>query len=292
VPALGPDSLVFNTTNIVSAGLREIVRAAVAGGYDAITVWPQDLRGLQAEGRDLADARRLIEDAGLVVADVDCLLTWSELVRPKPGEAMIELLEEDAYFEVAEALGARSINLTQGFGTELDYDRAAEDLARVCDRAREHGLLVTYEFLPWSGVPDVAAALDLVTRTGRANATILFDSWHWFRGAADIEMLRAIPGERIASTQWNDAPREAWASLPEEAMRGRLLPGEGAIPLVELVRVLDEIGCRAPVGVEVIQARHETMEPERVGRDTAAAMRGVLAEARPGRANGKGVDRG
>ncbi len=280
---LGPEHLVFNTTNILSASFPDVVAAAVAGGYDAISVWPQDLRSARAAGLDWDDARRLLADNGLVVADLDCLLTWTDQAIPAPGEAMVELLEERDYLEIAEQLGARSLNLTQGFGRVLDYDRAAEDLARVCDRAREHGLLVTYEFLPWSGVPTIVHALDLIGRTGRDNATILFDSWHWFRGGADLEGLRTIPGDKIASTQWNDAPREAWDDLPAEAMRARLLPGDGAIPLVPLLRTLDEIGCRAPTGVEVISEEHEGMDPVDVGRRTAAAMRAVLSEAgRPG----------
>jgi len=93
-------------------------------------------------------------------------------------------------------------------------------------------------------------------------------------------MLRRIPGEKIGSTQWNDAPTQPWPSLPEEAMQGRLLPGEGDIPLALLVRTLDEIGSRAPTGVEVICERHESMDPAEVGRQTAEAMRRVLAEAR------------
>lgn len=282
MPELGPEHLVFNTTNIVSAGVREVVAAAVAGSYDAISIWPQDVHKAREEGLDVADVRKLIEENGLVVADVDCLLTWSELVRPEPGQAVVELGEAREFFELGEALDARSINLTQGFGGELDYDRAAEDLAAVCDRAAEHGLLVTYEFLPWSGVPNIAAALDLISRTGRDNATILFDSWHWYRGGADLEMLRGIPGEKIGSTQWNDAPSQPWPDLLAEAMQGRRLPGEGDIPLAELLRTLDEIGSRAPTGVEVICEAHESMDPAEVGRQTADAMRRVIAEARGG----------
>ena len=63
-------------------------------------------------------------------------------------------------------------------------------------------------------------------------------------------------------------------------MTERLSPGEGVIPLVDLVRTLDEIGSRAPIGVEVINERHETMDPAEVGRYTAADMRRVLAAAR------------
>jgi sugar phosphate isomerase/epimerase len=282
MPALGPESLVFNTTNILGGGVREIVAAAIAGEYDAISIWPHDVERARAEGLTLPDIRHLLEDSGLVVSDVDPLLAWSDQGLPKPGEAMIELAPEDSFYEIGEALEARSINVVQGFGSTLDLDRAAEDLARVCRRANEHGLLVTFEFLPWTGVPDVTVCLDLLTRTGCDNATIMFDSWHWFRGARDLDALRAIPGDRIGSTQFNDAPEKASDNLPREAMEARLSPGEGDIPLVDLVRALDEIGSRAPIGVEVIHARHEQMDPSEVGRYTAADMRRVLAEARGG----------
>lgn len=279
---LGPNSLVFNTTNILGGGVREIVAAAVAGQYDAISIWPQDVERARTEGLELADIRSLLADNGLVVSDVDPLLGWSDLVLPRPGEAMFDLAPEESFYVIGEALGARSINVVQGFGSTLDLDRAAEDLARVCHRAAEHGLLVTFEFLPWTGVPNVTICLDLLERTGCENATIMFDSWHWFRGARDLDALRAIPGDRIGSTQFNDAPLTPSENLSAEAMSARLSPGEGEIPLVELVRVLDEIGSRAPIGVEVIHARHEKMDPAEVGRYTAADMRRVLAEARKG----------
>ena len=277
---LGPDDLVFNTTNILSGGVREIVAAAVAGGYRGITIWPSDVARAEADGMSLADVKAYVHDHGLVVTDVDCLLGWTPQALPKPGEAMVEIVPTDRFFEIAEALDADAINLAQGFGSELDLDRAAEDLATLARRAGEHGRNVNFEFLPWCGVPDVTACLDLIERTGCPNMTIMFDTWHWFRGARDLEALRKIPGARIASTQFNDAPEKPADDLMVEAMEARLLPGEGDIPLVDLVRALDEIGSRAPIGVEVISKAHDSMSPEAVGRTTADAMRRVLREAR------------
>ena len=199
---------------------------------------------------------------------------------PKPGDAIVEIVHEDVFFEIAEALDASAINVAQGFGAELDLDRAAEDLARVAHRAAEHGRDVCFEFLPWCGVPDVTTCLDLLERTGCSNTRIMFDAWHWFRGARDLEALRSIPGERIGSTQFNDAPEAASEDLMAEAMQARRLPGEGDIPIVDLIRTLDEIGSRAPIGVEVIRTEHDAMAPREVGRRTAEAMRRVLREAR------------
>ena len=277
---LGPHDLVFNTTNILGGGVREIVAAAVAGEYQGITIWPSDVARAESEGMSLRDVKAFIHDHGLVVTDVDCLLGWTEQALPKPGEAMVEIVDTDRFLEIAEALDADAINVAQGFGSELDLDRAAEDLAKIARRAGEQGRNVNFEFLPWCGVPDVTTCLDLLERTGCPNTTIMFDTWHWFRGARDLEALAKIPGERIGSTQFNDAPERPGENLMVEAMEARRLPGDGDIPLVDLVQTLDSIGSLAPIGVEVIQKDHETMAPEEVGRRTADAMRAVLREAR------------
>ncbi len=277
---LGPEDLVFCSGTLLKGSLQEMVEAAVAGGYQAITLWPKDVQRAHADGLSDADLRGLLSDNGLVVADLDPLLNWSDQVLPKPGEAQIELSPEDEFYAIAEALGARSLNLAQGFGATLDLDRAAEDLAGVCDRAREHGLLVTVEFLPWSGIRDAATAHDLVQRTGRENATIMVDTWHWYRAGADLDQLRALPGAVIGSTQLNDAPASGWDDLPSESMQARLNPGEGVIPIADVIRVLDEIGSQAPIGVEIFHTRHDSMTPAEVGRSTALATRRVLAVAR------------
>ena len=64
-------------------------------------------------------------------------------------------------------------------------------------------------------------------------------------------------------------------------MRARLLPGEGDIELVDIIRTLDEIGSQAPLGVEVFSEKLDALPPTEVGRLSAEATRKVLAQARP-----------
>jgi sugar phosphate isomerase/epimerase len=273
---LGPNDLVLCSGTMRAASIAEQCAAAVAGGFSAITLWPTDIERAQREGLRLPDVKRLIDDHGLAVADVEPLLAWlpDEQVLPGfPGEAQL--------YAIADGVGARSINAVQGIGTSVDVDRAAEALAGVCDRAREHGLLVTLEFLPWSGIPDAATAFAIVERSGRANASILFDTWHTFRGPTDDAQLEKIPGARIGSVQINDAPAEPEQNdLVAETMTARLLPGEGAIPLVRWLRWLDAIGSTAPIGVEVFSSSLDALPPIEAGRRCGAAARAVLAAAR------------
>ncbi len=278
--ALDPHDLILCSGMLLGHPLRAKIRAAAEAGYAGITLWPDDVTQAHGEGLSDADIRKLLDDHGQVVVDMDPLLDWTPEARPKPGEAAVAVTPESEFYAIAEAFGARSLNVVQGFGQSLDLDRAAEDLAGVCDRAREHGLVVTVEFLPWSGIPNAAVALDLVRRTGRPNATILVDSWHWFRGGADLPMLRSVPGPLVGSVQLNDAPAAASENLMMESMLGRLMPGDGAIPLVEVVKTLDQIGSRAPIGVEVFHETHARLDAGDVARRAAEATRRVLALAR------------
>jgi sugar phosphate isomerase/epimerase len=274
---LGPDDLVLCSGTLRRASLAEKCAAAVAGGFRALTLWPGDVERARADGFRLAEVRQLIADHGLAVADLDPLLCWLPGETIPPG---VPAATEDEFYAIAEGVGARSLNVAQGFGARVDLDRAAEALAGVCDRAREHGLLVTLEYLPWSGIPDARTALAIVERTGRANAALMIDTWHSFRGPTDDAQLAALPGARIGSVQLNDAPATPAADLVAETLSARLLPGAGAIPLVRWLRILAASGSRAPLGVEVFSDALDALPPLEVGRRCGAAARAVLAAAR------------
>ena len=65
-------------------------------------------------------------------------------------------------------------------------------------------------------------------------------------------------------------------------MQGRLLPGDGDIPLAEILRAIRDTGTRAPLGVEVFSAQLDALPPVEVGRRAGAAARRVLALSRDG----------
>jgi len=276
---LGPDDLVLCAGTLLQASFAEKLEAARAGGFRGITLWPHDYQRARAAGHSDAELRHQLEDAGLVVSDLDPLLTWlpgeAELAARSPAGAA----SESDFYRIADALGGGSLNLAQGFGPTLDLDGAAAAVAGVAERAARHGLRVTLEFLPWSGIPDARAALEIVQRAEHPGATVMVDAWHHFRGRCDHAQIRAIPGARLGGIQLGDAPAVRPDDLVLESMQGRLLPGEGDAPLVEILRALRSTGTRAPLGVEVFSAELDKLPPREVGRRAGAAARRVLALA-------------
>jgi sugar phosphate isomerase/epimerase len=283
---LGPNSLVLCSGTVprhISFGER--LSAAADAGYDAISLWGRDYARARHDGHSDAEMRTMLDDHGLVVAEVDPAWWWT----PGAGEIHIpvelDTMEvfshgEDDLFRIAEAVGARSLNAADVLGGHWSVDDGAEAFAAMCDRAAQHGLLVHLEWLGWSRIPDVATATAVVLGADRPNGGLNIDTWHCARTGTTTDDLRALPADRILAIQLSDAPAQAEENLIEATLHDRLLPGHGALDLTAYLRSLRDIGVRCPVGIEVFSdALHDT--GARAAAEAAAvATRSVLDTAR------------
>ena len=168
------------------------------------------------------------------MAELDPAWWWlpgaSEIhIPPEHDGERIFGFGEQELFAVADAVGARSLNAVDVFGGTWSLDEAAEAFAGLCDRAAEHGLLVHLEFLPWSRIPDLATAWQVVRAADRPNGGLMLDAWHYFRSSPDGALLRSIPGASILGVQLCDAPAVAEADPLHATLHERLLPGDGEL---------------------------------------------------------------
>ena len=183
---------------------------------------------------------------------------------------------EAEMFAIADAVGARSINAAEVLGGRWSLDAAVDAFASLCDRAAEHDLLVHLEFLPWSRVPDLATAWQVVRDADRPNGGVAVDAWHWLRATPAYDLLRSIPGTKITGVQICDAPAEAEANLMMATLHDRLLPGAGAADVARLLGTLREIGAVAPVGVEVFSDALHALGPLEAARQAGDAARHLM----------------
>jgi sugar phosphate isomerase/epimerase len=268
-----------------ATSLRDRIAATLAGGFAAMSLWGRDYAAARRDGLSDSDVRALLDSNGVAIAELDPAWWWlpgadavAAAVPAKFDSEEVFAYSEAELFRIAEVVGARSINAVDIFGGEWTIDDAAEAFAGLCDRAREHDLVVHLEFLPWSRIPDVATSWEIVRRADRPNGGIAVDAWHYFRSGADEQTLRSVPGDRVLGIQLDDGPRVAEANLLEATLHARVLPGEGELDLAGLLRVLREIGAVAPVGVEVFSDQLHALAPREIGRRAGGALRRVLAD--------------
>jgi sugar phosphate isomerase/epimerase len=182
-----------------------------------------------------------LNDTGLKVLDVEVL--W---LKPDTVPSSY-----DGVFEAAQKLGARQIICA---GQDPDLARATDTYARLCERARPYSLRVDLEFMVISEVKTLEQAQAVVAKAAQPNSGILVDALHINRAGSSIAPIAGIDRAQLPFMQLCDAPAQAPANrdgLVQEARHDRLPPGEGGLPLRDLMAVLPpdiDISVEAPLG--------------------------------------------
>jgi sugar phosphate isomerase/epimerase len=259
----------------------ERLQGASGAGFTAISLWGRDYRAARLEGHSDADLRSMVDDHGLAVAELDPAWWWTPGARDvhiPPEDDPVDVFRYDEYelLRIAELFGARSINAVDVLGGHWSADDGAAAFARLCDRAADHGLLVHLEWLSWSKIPHLDAALEIVGLADRRNGGLNIDTWHCARTGTTAAQLRALPGHRVLAVQISDGPSVAEDDLLDATLHHRRLPGAGDFDLTGYLRALTAAGSNAPIGVEVFSDDLHALGPEAAARCAAESTRRLL----------------
>ena len=215
----------------------------------------------------LRETRLRLADTGTCVLDV-------EVLRLRPDSRMDDALR---ILDAGARLQARGVLV---ICNDPEEDRLVERFAGVCEAAGERGLQACLEFMIFSSVKTIADAERVLNRAGHPAGAILVDALHLQRSGGTPADVSAIAPERLPYVQLCDGPFQP--ILPDsavaltEARTGRLFPGEGELPLAELLGAL-------PAGASLaVEAPVADLAGRTVGERTRlahAALSGLLAQA-------------
>jgi sugar phosphate isomerase/epimerase len=262
-----------------SSPLAERFAATAATGCQRAALSPPDVLRAAESGTTAAEIGQQARDLGLDLV-MDPVMNWYPDRAPSPSR--FAGVSTDEALRMCEALGVTSLTAIATASSDVPVPELAGHFGRVCDRAAGFGAQVHLEFMPFTVVRNLRVAWDLVRAADRPNGGLVFDTWHFFRGDPDFDVLAGIPGDRIFCVQLDDAAAVPQGSLREETSR-RLLPGDGALDLIAAVRALHQIGGLRWVGPEVISPElaampvldAATLAMERTRAIVAAALAGI-----------------
>jgi sugar phosphate isomerase/epimerase len=213
------------------------------------------------------------------------MASWSPHWRSGISDAAwMEFLgySADDFFRIAEQLGVSTMMVIGTLRPGLvSVPEIAESFGFLADRASSYGLRCVLEFIPLWGIKDLAMAWQIVQMVGRPNTGLAFDFWHYIRGGRDDALLRSIPGNRIAYIQVTDAEATlpSGRSLHDDCLFHRLQPGEGGLPIKELLDILREIGGLERIGPEVFSAKLDALPAEAIAEELRDPYWRALAES-------------
>ena len=263
-------------------GFDERVAAASAAGFKGLGLYVYDYRRMRdEEGRSPAQLSDVLAAHQMVLAEVEVVHGWWATSGPQ-HDACREM--EALAFEMADEFDIRYLQVIGGDGYTVA--EAVAGFGVLCDRAADHGLLVGIESLPFTNIPDAAAAQRIVEGADRANGGYCVDIWHHVRGANDLGMLQRLGGERVFAIQMSDGPlvQATAADNPRgdyktDCLVARVPPGLGEFDCAGFMRALHEMGVVAPISLEVCSKELWEAPPAVAAQLAADGMRKVLKAA-------------
>jgi sugar phosphate isomerase/epimerase len=265
--------------SVADAGPIELIDAAAAAAFDSVNMWlvpPPAMAQFRVKPRApvavLGNAP-LIREIKLRVAGTGVRVAWASCGWIGPNFAAAEI---PRVLDTMAEIGAQRIAVV---GWDADRERLVANLAAVCTAAARYTIAVTLEFMPYSAVRTVGDAAEVVRAVAAPNLDVMIDALHLTRSGGVAADLAAIDPERIVSVQLCDAPLAAPPAdrLRDESVNRRLYPGDGELPLGDL---MDAIPRNAVVEVEVPSAADAERSIEARARLCADRTRAFLATYR------------
>ncbi len=275
-----PPSLGLCWGSVPGGTLWDVARVAAAARYDCITLHAGLWQAAVADGTTPADISARLADMGIRVGVID------PLMAPLPGTPQLNDIPaglahffsyaEEECFAIAENLGAPIVNIAHFLGDAATGQALDDSVAGIAERAAGRGLGITLEFIPGTGIGDLATAARMAGTI--PNTRIMVDTWHLARSGGTPADLRALPAGLVGGVQLNDRILPP-AGQPYVPMSGRSIPGEGALPLVEIVAALHANQPGLDMCVEVFSAEIEAMDRIEAALRMADGAREILSNA-------------
>jgi sugar phosphate isomerase/epimerase len=141
-------------------------------------------------------------------------------------------------------LGVPRINVVS---LDPDLGRTFDQFAILTELAAQRGIQTVVEPVPGLTVGDLPTALAARAHVGRSDFRLLIDTMHLVRSGSGAAEVAAIDRDHVGYAQLNDTtlrPRvdnyldNSLDSYMEEAMFERMVPGEGELPLPDILSAL------------------------------------------------------
>ena len=267
----------FNGASTMKTDLPGDIQAASQARYDFIEIWAKKMESYLS-GHSLDDLKKLMEKARLKPLAINSVefITFNS-----PWEKINTLNLITRYAEMADRLGCpyivvvpspRPIEVTD----KEVFEESVRILLEISDRFKSHKAKFAFEFLGfgWCSVSMLEQDYEIVKGVNRDNVGLVLDSFHFYAGGSSINSIKELDRQKIFIFHINDVENLPRAQLQDSH---RLYPGEGIIPLEEIVSKLKEIRYDGPVSLEMFRPEYWIRPPEEVAKKGMEAIRKLVS---------------
>jgi 2-keto-myo-inositol isomerase len=254
--------------------LEEDLRAAAAAGFPMVELWGEKFEKFFAT-HTIADLKGLLDQYNLKAAAIDLVpLDYSQPENVNASVARARYLGE-----IAQTVGCNTLLLCawgdlHGRSKEEGIALVAEYIQPVCQAAAEFNCRIAIEPLGRHAViPGCQEALAVIEQAGQANLGLMWDFFHYYKSEVPLEVIRAIPNDRLWLVHVDDSPAKPPAELSDP---DRVYPGQGEMPLTTYFSILREKGYNGPLSIELFNKGYYERPIDEIAQNAYQGLQSFL----------------
>jgi 2-keto-myo-inositol isomerase len=279
-PTGAPFSYCLNTATIrgQKLGLLKEIEITAQAGYDAIEPWVDSIESYLQDGGTAKDLRQRLKDSGLALESAIGFPEWIVDDDTRRAKGLERAKRE---MDLVAQAGGRRLAAPPAGATDLpklEFGAAVERYRALLEAGDQVGLVPQLELWGFSkNLHRLGECLAVAMETGHPKACVLADVFHLHKGGSDFHGIRLLGPDAIQVLHMNDFP----ADPPREKIDDsyRIYPGDGAAPIVELLRALQHTGGRKVLSFEVFNRVYWAEDPLSVAKTGLAKMKAVAKKA-------------
>jgi len=266
----------FNGATTMTSPFETDVRIAGEAGFDVLEITATKLdKFLQTHS--IAESRKFIDAAKLKTHAINSI----EKINFRDAAGRQEVLARTKEIsEWCKALACPWIIAVPGpapagatWGQIRDETIAA--LRAMNDIAAPLGVNLAFEFLGfgWCSVQTTAQVWEIVKATNLPTVGMVIDTCHFYAGNSTLDSIKAIDAKKLAVFHINDVEK-----MPKEKITdaNRLFPGDGVIPLKDIIGAVRGIGFDGVASVEIFRPEYWQRDPLSVAKEAKEKSKRVL----------------
>lgn len=269
-----PFKFSLNSSTIKTTGILQKIKAAGDAGYAGIELWHDDIDAYVASGGTINDVCSALADSGLEVPTTIHVKDWFQ----PAGDAHTAAMDiAKRKLEQAAAVGAPYTVAGPPHGV-ADRKLGKRHYHELLNLGQQFGVRPAFEYLGFvEDIKTIQDAIEIVEGCGHPNACVVLDPFHCHVGEGGFAAISQLTADQIAISHFNDAPATPAAATQRDP--DRVMPGNGAVDLVEYLKALAATGYAGYLSLELFRPELWDRNPSEVAAEGLQKMQSVVEKA-------------
>lgn len=263
----------LNEATTGPADLLTDLWAAAEAGYQGLEFRDTKLQQYLESGGSIYALRKELADAGVEAISINAIERSTLAGGTERADVLRRcrtLCEWAAGLDCPYVIAVPSFRSEARPGTDI-RTATISSLSDMGEIGYRHEVRIGFEFLGFRdcSVSTLRLARDIVETLKHPSVGLVIDAFHFYAGGSTWGMLEGLDPERLFVVHLDDAEDQPLGRLTDAH---RVLPGDGVIPLRDLVRRLDTLGYQGPYSIELFRPEYYEWDPVELAKEALRRM--------------------